>query len=159
MFKQAFFLTAALLATPTWAINKCIQDGRVVYQEYACPSSGELVGDEVARREAQAQQHKAETERRRTAPQGMVQISDPREQSRKLQREKMCKGKFYDEPVVGMTEDVLQNCTRFWERYGAGARVNETETRAGISRQYVFRLRDNIRYLYTTNGIVTAIQR
>lgn len=153
-------LTAALLsASPAWAINKCVQDGRVVYQEAACPGSGEIVGNEVARREAEARQRKAETEQRAVAQENMARISERWEQDRKLQREKVCKGKFYDEPVVGMTEDVVQNCTRFWENYGAGARVNETETAAGISRQYVFNLRNNIRYLYTTRGIVTAIQR
>lgn len=46
----------------------------------------------------------------------------------------------------------------FWERHGPGAGVNETETARSIGRQYVFR-GGGIKYLYTSNGVVTAIQR
>lgn len=37
MSKKAFFLIAALLAAPAWAINKCTgTDGKVVYQDTLC---------------------------------------------------------------------------------------------------------------------------
>lgn len=150
-------ITAALLsASPAWAIHKCTgPDGRVVYQATACPGSGEIVGNEIARREterkaaAQREQYELEASRRAWAQHRL-------DEQTRLQS---CKGQIHDVPFVGMTVHAMENCTRFWERYGAGARVNETETALGIRRQYVFNLRDNIRYLYTANGIVTAIQR
>ena len=55
-------------------------------------------------------------------------------------------------------ENALKNCTDFWERHGPIARINETETARSVSRQYVFRT-GSIKYLYTTNGVVTGIQR
>lgn len=40
MIKQAIFLTAALMLAPAWAINKCTgPDGKVTYQQAACPAS------------------------------------------------------------------------------------------------------------------------
>lgn len=40
MIKSAIFLCAGLLVFPAWAINKCTgADGRVTYQETACPTS------------------------------------------------------------------------------------------------------------------------
>ncbi len=150
-------LVGSMACGSVWAINKCTgADGRVVYQATACPGSGDIVGNEIAHREAerkataQREQHEQEASRRAWAQHRL------NEQTR-LQS---CKGQIHDVPFVGMTVHAMENCTRFWERYGAGARVNETETAFGISRQYVFNLRDNnIRYLYTANGIVTAIQR
>lgn len=157
MLKVRFFLlVVGLFTAPAWAINKCIgPDGRVVYQATACPGSGEIVGNEIARREterkaaAQREQYELEASRRAWAQHRL-------DEQTRLQS---CKGQIHDVPFVGMTVHAMENCTRFWERYGAGARVNETETALGIRRQYVFNLRDNIRYLYTANGIVTAIQR
>ena len=154
--KVALIFAALLAVAPAWAIHKCTgPDGRVVYQATACPGSGEIVGNEIARREAerkataQRKQDEKEASRRAWAQHRL-------DEQTRLQS---CKGQIHDVPFVGMTVHAMENCTRFWERYGAGARVNETETALGIRRQYVFNLRDNIRYLYTANGIVTAIQR
>ena len=38
--KKAMFLIAALLVAPAWAVNKCTgADGKVTYQDAACPIS------------------------------------------------------------------------------------------------------------------------
>lgn len=155
-----FLLAATLLAAaPVWAINKCTgPDGKVVYQATVCPNSGELVGEEIARREAEARRHKAAEEKRAAAQENTARIRAQMEANKLLERQKVCQGQVYDEPFVGMTEHALKNCTHFWERHGPGAGVNETETARSIGRQYVFR-GGGIKYLYTSNGVVTAIQR
>lgn len=155
-----FLLAAALFAAaPVWAVHKCTgPDGKVAYQATACPNSGELVGEEIARREAEARRHKAAEEKRAAAQENTARIRAQMEANKLLERQKVCQGQVYDEPFVGMTEHALKSCTHFWERHGPGAGVNETETARSIGRQYVFR-GGGIKYLYTSNGVVTAIQR
>lgn len=159
-----FLLAAALLAvSPAWAANKCKgPDGTVVYQATACPESGELVGDEIARREAQNKAaRKAAADQLKAAQESAAHSWAQFESDQRLQRQRrqqLCNDQFHDEPFVGMAEHAMKNCTRFWERYGAGAHVNETETARSVSRQYVFRV-GGIKYLYTDGGKVTAIQR
>ena len=155
-----FLLAAALLAvSPAWAFHKCKgPNGGVVYQATACPEAGEVVGAEIARREAEGQRIKAENERRAVAREETARIRAQMELDTQRQRLQLCKGQIYDDPFVGMTENALKNCTDFWERHGPIARINETETARSVSRQYVFRT-GSIKYLYTTNGVVTGIQR
>ncbi len=155
-----FLLAAALLAaSPAWAFHKCKgPNGGVVYQATACPEAGEVVGAEIARREAA---HQAEAARRQASEEAARQsLAEYYAEGRRKdqERQQLCKGQIYDDPFVGMTEHALKNCTDFWERHGSIARINETETARSVSRQYVFRT-GSIKYLYTTNGVVTGIQR
>lgn len=154
MKRVLFVAIAALAAGQAMAVNKCTIGGKVVYQEAACPGSGEPVADDIARRQAEANQRKAEAAR---AQEEAAKATQQRE-ARRAQRMKVCQGKLHDEPAIGMTVETWQNCTDFWERHGSGTRVNETETAAGVRRQHVFDSY-SIKYLYTTNGVITGIQR
>jgi hypothetical protein len=159
MRMQMLLAAALFAAAPAWAFHKCKgPNGNVVYQATACQEAGELVGAEIARREAE---HKAEREAE--AKQRQISEETSRRtwaeyESKQKQRQQLCGGQIHDMPFVGMTVHAMENCTRFWERYGAGAHVNETETARSVSRQYVFRV-GGIKYLYTDGGKVTAIQR
>ncbi|ART52786.1 hypothetical protein CBP34_15480 [Acidovorax carolinensis] len=47
--KHLAFLAIALLASPTWAINKCIgPDGKVVFQDAPCAGKGETINVQPA---------------------------------------------------------------------------------------------------------------
>ena len=62
---------------------------------------------------------------------------------------------FPVEPAIGMTEQQAMRCTYFGV-VRVPNRVNETETAAGVMKQFVY---GGGTYIYTRNGVVTAIQR
>ena len=41
----------ALAAAPAWAVNKCVIDGRTVYQDSVCPGTGPTGAEDLERRE------------------------------------------------------------------------------------------------------------
>jgi len=41
--KTTLLALACLAASPTWAVNKCTIEGRVVFQDAACPGKGEVL--------------------------------------------------------------------------------------------------------------------
>ena len=70
-----------------------------------------------------------------------------------------CKNGLLEDPVIGMPEDQFRNCTQFGV-LTPYSDLNQTETAAGVSKQYVYSSRvGGIRYVYTRNGVVSAIQR
>lgn len=72
--------------------------------------------------------------------------------------QKECGAAFKEYPTIGMTEAQFKKCTEFGIRVKPTT-VNETETAAGVSKQYVYSADWEIRYLYVRKGVVTAIQR
>lgn len=63
-------------------------------------------------------------------------------------------------PSVGMPEGTFLGCTAIglFGHYS----VNETQTAAGVAKQYVFKedgITAGVRYVYVRNGVVNAIQR
>lgn len=145
--KAALIALTCLAVSPAWSVNKCTVDGQVVFQDAPCPGGGVRVADDMAVKKAAQEQQRIEAERALAERQAT--------QSQRLQ---VCKGKIHDEPLVGMTTAQWQNCTDFWDRAGWGKRVNQTETAGGVRRQHVFET-GSIKYVYTTNGVITAIQR
>ena len=62
-------------------------------------------------------------------------------------------------PSIGMKEATFLDCT--WVGRGSSEAVNETVTAGGTTRQYVYKRAhtNNRYYIYTRNGVVSAIQR
>lgn len=65
MLARLLFFAVLLATSPVWALHKCVMDGKTVYQQFPCPDSGELVGDEIARREQERRVLLAQEQRRR----------------------------------------------------------------------------------------------
>lgn len=153
--------TAALLVLcgPALAINKCTgADGKFVFQDAACPNSGITVGDEMKLRNQQRIKELADSEAKARARVVRLQ-NDPDSESSKLQSASASCGQSLEElPRVGMVEKTAIKCTIFGV-LNPPTTVNETETKAGVTKQYVFRNFSEIKYLYIRGGVVSAIQK
>lgn len=140
----AIVLTAFF--TPTWAVNKCADEhGKVAYQNEPCARQGE----------------KIKLHNTGSAPAGVALPSARNALSEKIHqsalqvisaRVESCGPKIDRIPAVGMSEDDFL-CT------GAGIhsvrKINRTTTATGVLKQYVIREGG---YVYTENGVVTAVQ-
>lgn len=72
-----------------------------------------------------------------------------------------CGGSLPTGPSVGMTEKQFRSCTVVGVLVAPDS-VNVTETASGVTKQYVFSNSfgaAGFKFLYTANGVVTAIQR
>ena len=158
----------ALLCAPAWAqVYRCPDaSGRTVIQQTPCAGSGDLVGVDMKKREAaqraqkQADQERFEREEaEREKMRADLQHSERRRQQRLKAAGVDCPAEMPFEPAVGMKEVAFLDCTHLG-RLGHES-VNETKTAAGTLRQYVFKPdhASSVRYVYTRNGEVTAIQR
>lgn len=166
---QAITLAALSIITQnTWAVNKCtLPNGKVVFQDLPCENSSKSERLKV---------NPATTDSTSTTPYS----SDPTLQE--IRRRTDAQSKAYRElldslianakrtcemtelpklPEIGWTESKFLECTRYGivgtNSIVSKVKVNETNTAAGVSKQFVFR--DPDAYVYTTNGIVTAVQQ
>lgn len=148
-----------LSASPVMAINKCTgADGKFVFQDAACANSGITVGDEIKLRNQQRIKELADSEAKARARVSRLQ-NDPDSESSKLQSASASCGQSLEElPRIGMAERTAIKCTIFGV-LNPPTTVNETETKAGITKQYVFRNFSEIKYLYIRGGVVSAIQK
>lgn len=48
----------ALAAGPSWAVNKCVIEGRTVYQDAVCPGTGPTVAEDLERQERNEALHR-----------------------------------------------------------------------------------------------------
>ena len=141
MIRQALILSAAMLFAPAWAVIKCTgADGKIAYQEAPCvdTSKSESLDVPPANPSSKESPYAALLQERLRNAQKACDVSD-----------------LPVYPQIGWTEEKFLQCTR----YGAVIRpsaVNITESVNGISRQYVYRNAGS--YIYTVNGIVTAVQ-
>lgn len=145
--KYLFILALTLAASPSWAVNKCTDAaGKVSYQEAACPHQGQKL-DLPAAGQADSSPLSAQFEELAKARKALYRALED--------RIKACGPAAELQPAVGMTEaDFL--CTR--SGIVSVGKVNETETAAGLSKQYVMKS-GATRYVYVTDGLVTAVQR
>lgn len=167
------------LAAPAFAVNKCVDaDGKVVYQERACAAStrSEAITLQPTKEELAKAAHERQVKKAREAAelaeaqrgaekarQSALAAAAAEESSRKRMKEfadleHRCGGKVPSDPKVGMSEQQFRACT-YLGVYG-NLTVNETQTLKGVQRQYV--VKDSfagVRYVYTSQGVVTAIQR
>lgn len=167
MHIHTMFAAALLAATPAWAINKCkTPEGKTVFQDAPCAGGGITVAEDLEKKKEQQKKVAAPAES--TKP--ISSISEDVERRLREAQQKSddalktaharCTNGVPEYPKVGMTEFEFRNCTQ----HGLlveHSDVNQTETAAGISKQYVYSGTRNIgiRYVYIRNGVVTAIQR
>ena len=136
MIKQALILSATVMLTPAWALNKCIgANGAVSYQERPCTES--------------TKQQTLDIQTSRPTP--------PVTSDRIKQAEKLCnETDLPRRPQIGWSEEKFLQCSRIGVVSTPDA-INVTETARGTSKQYVYRFMNT--YVYTTNGVVTAVQK
>ena len=167
-------LTIGAAYVPAWAVNKCAgPHGQTVFQDAPCATSGVTVAEDLAQKKATAAQKQADLshaaadfkekedaqrEAMRADIQKKVQAAMAKNDAVIAKAKASCDGDVVDYPSIGMSELHFQNCTS-WGLLNRPKTVNETETARGVSKQFVYAPGREIRYLYTVNGKVTAIQR
>lgn len=139
---QVLVLVGLLVSSPAWAVNKCKgPDGKVTYQEGSCATTEK--GEAVLIRETKTPSLGSDYE--------AVLQKRVRDAARACRMDELPKL-----PEVGWTEDKFLQCSKFGV-VAPASKVNVTRTDTGISKQFVYR--DSDVYVYTINGVVTAIQR
>lgn len=137
---QAALLAFTCLAvSPAWAINKCSIDGKVVFQDTACPGKGEVLV--VRPSGGQATESAAES-----AARSKVEIA-------KIEwRSKVQIAIGRGEPLVGMTRAELDSAM------GAPTQVNADNYGGRKKDQIIYDRPGQSWYVYTDDGVVTSIQ-
>lgn len=148
-FKHAALIAlACAAAAPTWAVNKCTVNGKVVYQDAPCADAKavNLTGAGKADLNSEGANYwKREVTR---------QARDKEEQDALLAREQRVQAAIYSKKVfVGMTAD---EAIRSW---GRPTKINNSVGSYGKHEQWVYD-RGNYRsqYIYVENGVVTSMQ-
>jgi hypothetical protein len=169
MIKATIFVSMALLtAAPAWAANKCTSpDGKVLFQDAPCPGTGITVAEDLERKKAQqAEKDAALAARKKEESQAQQEARRRAEESAKqsnaglVAAQKSCKNGVPEYPTVGMSEANFRGCTQFGVLFPP-TDINTTETAAGVLKQFTYSadLNSGIRFVYTRNGVVSAIQR
>ncbi len=156
----AILALASTACVPAWAqIYKCPDaGGRTVIQQVPCAASGALVGGEIKRREVEARA-KLEAEKERDKRAQAERDRELRQYAEdEAEKKATCQGKLYETPTIGMAEKAFLLCTVTGR--GRASAVNQTQTAAGVTKQYVYRSEysSGPKYVYTRNGVVAAIQ-
>ena len=168
MIRAALLTLACLAVSPVWAINKCTgPDGKVSFQDAPCAKSGITVGEDLERKKEQKREAEAALSARNKAEnaitedvQRRVQVAMRKSDEALSEARARCKNGVPEYPSVGMSEADFRGCTQFGVLF-PDENINETETSAGISKQFVYSRGGSagIRFVYTRNGVVSAIQR
>ena len=135
------FLALTVIALPAWAVNKCTgSDGKVIYQETACDNAQktETVTIKPTAAPTSSEAYGAMLERRLSEAKKACGMAD-----------------LPSLPEIGWSEDKFMRCSKIG--VVGSVKVNTTETSAGVSKQFVFRVSEV--YVYTVNGTVTAVQK
>lgn len=137
--------------------HKCIAiDGKISYQDVPCQGqdkriSATATSDAVSpltRREKQKrilEQALKDADQARSAPPIVLPSASDRA-AKKL-------ANTIGKPRIGMNESAVRSGT-----WGEPSSINRTTTSYGITEQWVYYVKGSQRYVYLTNGIVTAIQ-
>ena len=174
MIAKYLLLGFALLVAPAWAANKCVGiDGSMSFQDAPCAGDQKNMSPEVAVKQSsptavmRADDVARSFEKQMESPENLKKAEKAierrqyrEETSRSLERRyaDLCGDAISDLPTVGMTEQWFMNCTTFGRRW-EHARVNETTTQFGVSKQFVYPRGAPLRYVYTERGSVTALGR
>lgn len=141
MSMKAVAALAAALAMPcAWAINKCIIDGQVVFQDTACPGKGETLVVRPASGHAQPLASDAAALKLKSE---LAAVNRRAEVRMAIERR---------EPLVGMTQDELL------EAMGQPDRANMANYNGVPHNQLIYERGNRTLYVYTNAGVVTAIQ-
>lgn len=147
MQRAICYLLVALASGQAWAVNKCTAaDGRVVYQEAPCPSDAKAAPVDVRPNGlSPSQAGRFDLDEYKRALAGSLAAA----------RAACGGGELPVAPEVGWPEAKFLQCSRLG--VAGSYTVNETQVAGGTGRQYVFRTTGT--YVYTSNGVVTAVQR
>lgn len=176
MFKQIVFLSTVLFMAPSWAVNKCAGvDGKVVFQDAPCsdgaknltaqsespstvkPSAVMSPADVARSLEAQIDQPATQKKIQQNIETRQL-LERAGAAARRAGSSTLCGGELQSQPSVGMSEDQFLNCTRFAQEWDH-LQVNETETKFGVRKQYVYAHHAPVKYIYVDRGKITAISR
>lgn len=139
-FKVAILLAATVGVVPVWAINKCTgSDGAVVFQDAPCSGKGEALTVRPGSGHANASTA-ASAARTKTEVAGIEW------------RSKMNAAIARSEPLVGMTRIELDKAM------GTATKINADNYAGKLKDQIIFDRPRQSWYVYTEDGIVTAIQ-
>ena len=130
-------LSAALLAVPAWAVNKCTEaDGKVSYQEAPCAGSGQTLNVRTTSSSAAASSQ-----------------SEAQARLSKLKRDNaMAEAIRTHTPIVGMTLAELEKAM------GPATKVNADNYNGTRRDQVIYERPRETWYVYTTNGRVESVQ-
>ena len=142
-----------MICVPAWAVEKCTgADGKVTFQNMPCAVPGITVAEDI---KLKAQKRKEDAAK----PQFTVIDVEANSTTARFDAARTaCGGTLPDFPTIGMTEGTFKRCTVLGAIVAAES-VNETETAAGVTKQYVYKKDVGVRYVYLRNGVITAIQR
>ena len=136
-----------------------------MFQDAPCPGTGITVAEDLARKKEEREKDVAGATKKKAENPTSVDVEQMVKAAMQKNEEALaaararCKNGLLEDPVIGMPEDQFRNCTQFGV-LTPYSDLNQTETAAGVSKQYVYSSRvGGIRYVYTRNGVVSAIQR
>lgn len=153
-------LALACTCAPSWAINKCVVDGKAVYQDMPCAGAGEKIEVHPPSGIGERSLDQSIREMNQASAEYIAAIKKESE-ARVAQAKKVnadCDARGVTDLEIGMSaEDAL--CVPGWR---FPAKFNNTRTPTLFKQQVVyggFGKYDNPpKYLYFENGKLTAIQ-
>jgi hypothetical protein len=135
--RGTYYMSAAVVmvgltaAAPSWALFKCVVDGKTAYQERPCDgAAAQTQMREVAKPEPPGQANGLPAALQAAINAGIV-------------------GSY---PVRGMNAQQLQSAL------GSPSRVNASDYASGFQEQRIYERSNGTFYVYTENGIVTSSQ-
>lgn len=177
----ALLFAALMLSTPVFAVQKCTIGGKITYQDAPCPGEGVAIktietketkarAEEERLRKVSENLQRERDERARDAKKRVedeeARIKAMRQQQEADRQSKLkalgikCGAEMPEYPQIGASESAMLLCSEVGVRVSPKA-VNETTTANGVARQYVYEWPSHgaRTYIYTRNGVVTAIQK
>ncbi|MBB3642590.1 hypothetical protein [Variovorax atrisoli] len=130
LVRVALMTCSALVSVPSWALFKCVVDGKTEYQERPCAGG--------------ATQSRLREVAPASAP-GAVDV--PAELQSAINA-----GIVGSYPVRGMNQNQLQSAL------GSPSRVNASDYASGFQEQRIYERPNGTFYVYTRNGIVDSSQ-
>ena len=135
--KSYLLLSAALLTSQAWAVNKCTgADGKVSYQEAPCAGNGQTLNVRTTSSTAAANSQ-----------------SEAQARLSKLKRNNaMAEAIRTHRPIVGMTMAELEKAM------GPATKINADNYNGTRRDQVIYERTNETWYVYTTNGQVESVQ-
>lgn len=125
---------------PVWAVNKCLVDGRTVYQDAPCAGGGKQLN-------IQANAPSAPTADQRSAAAEASMRNRAADHQQNL-----LSGMASGRPVVGMTDNQLRIAM------GLPNRINAGDYQGQQHDQLIYERGDVVYYVYVRNGVVSSVQ-
>lgn len=151
-----------LIAVPGWAVNKCIgPDGKVTYQEAACPNGKALNGNEKPPSHDQRSQDVMSPNDVARALDAQMSGDVLKQMDRNAQERKRQLADAKARPLVPREDGnvfVGMKRDQVLEAWGKPSSINETVRASGSSEQWVYRRgRYETQYVHLFNEVVTSV--